>query len=77
MELTETTPAMAALRAALADAVEEWKPRVQAMAHEIHGNKEVSFEEVRSAEAAAAASRWNAAPAAFPRPSPRARAAAK
>lgn len=54
MELTETTPAMAALRAALANSVEEWKPRVQAMAHEIHGNKEVSFEEVRSAEAAAA-----------------------
>ncbi|MBT2551716.1 amidohydrolase [Arthrobacter sp. ISL-5] len=54
MELTETTPAMATLRAALAEGVAEWRPRVQAMAHEIHASKEVSFEEVRSSEAAAA-----------------------
>ncbi|HEX5870700.1 MAG TPA: M20/M25/M40 family metallo-hydrolase, partial [Longimicrobium sp.] len=54
MELTDTTPAMATLRTALADGVEDWRPRVQAMAREIHAHKEVSFEEVRSAEAAAA-----------------------
>ena len=54
MELTDTTPAMATLRAALADGVEDWRPRVQALAREIHALKEVSFEEVRSAEAAAA-----------------------
>lgn len=54
MELTDATPAMATLRAALADGVEDWRPRVQAMAREIHAHKEVSFEEVRSAEAAAA-----------------------
>jgi len=53
MEQTDTTAGMATLRAALADRVEDWKPRVQAMAHEIHTNREVSFEEVRSAEAAA------------------------
>ncbi len=39
------------LRAALADGVERWKPRVEALAKDIHGLKEVSFEEVRSAEA--------------------------
>ncbi|GAA3698147.1 M20 family metallopeptidase [Arthrobacter ginkgonis] len=50
MELTDTTGAMADLRAALADGVEGWKPRVQAMAQAIHAYKEVSFEEVRSAE---------------------------
>ncbi len=54
MELTDTTAAMATLRAALADGVEDWKPRVQAMAQEIHAPKEISFEEVRSAEATAA-----------------------
>lgn len=54
MELTDTTAGMATLRAALSNGVENWKPRVQAMAHEIHTNKELSFEEVRSAEAAAA-----------------------
>ena len=54
MELTDPTTALPALRAALADGVDNWKPRVQAMAREIHAAKEVSFEEVRSAEAAAA-----------------------
>jgi amidohydrolase len=54
MELTDSSPALAALRTALAAGVENWKPRVQAMAREIHAAKEVSFEEVRSAEAAAA-----------------------
>lgn len=53
MDLSETTPAMTTLRAALAEGVEDWKRRVHAMAHEIHANPEVSFEEVRSAEAAA------------------------
>ncbi|RDV12535.1 M20 family peptidase [Arthrobacter sp. RT-1] len=54
MELTDTTTATGALRAALADAVERWRPRVQAVAKEIHALKEISFEEVRSAEALAA-----------------------
>jgi amidohydrolase len=54
MELTEPPPALQALRTALADAVSRWKPRVQEMAHQIHAHKEVSFEEVRSAEAVAA-----------------------
>jgi metal-dependent amidase/aminoacylase/carboxypeptidase family protein len=44
---------MASLRAALAEGIEEWKLRVQTMAHEIHSNAEVAFEEVRSSEAAA------------------------
>ena len=52
MELTDTPPT-ATLRTALADAVERWKPRVQALAQEIHALKEISFEEVRSAEAIA------------------------
>jgi amidohydrolase len=51
MELTNPTPALAALRGELADGVEHWKPRVQALAQEIHALKEISFEEVRSAEA--------------------------
>jgi amidohydrolase len=54
MELTDTAPALGALRTALADGVERWKPRVQAVAREIHALKEISFEEVRSAEALAA-----------------------
>jgi amidohydrolase len=54
MELTDTTTATGALRGALADAVERWRPRVQAVAKEIHALKEISFEEVRSAEAIAA-----------------------
>ncbi|CAN7539326.1 amidohydrolase [Arthrobacter sp. LjRoot14] len=54
MELTDISPALATLRTALADGVENWKPLVQAMAREIHDLKEISFEEVRSAEAAAA-----------------------
>lgn len=45
---------MASLRTALAEGVKEWKSQVQAMAHEIHSNPEVAFEEVRSSEAAAA-----------------------
>lgn len=45
---------MASLRTALAKGVMEWKPSVQAMAHQIHSNPEVAFEEVRSSEAAAA-----------------------
>src|SRR5215217_6051282 len=54
MELTNPSPAPAALRGALADGVDHWKPRVQALAQEIHAFKEISFEEVRSAEAIAA-----------------------
>jgi amidohydrolase len=54
MEPKEPTPALQALRTALAEAVSRWKPRVQEMAHQIHAHKEVSFEEVRSAEAVAA-----------------------
>jgi amidohydrolase len=53
MELTETPSATPALRAALAEGVEDWKRRVHALAHEIHGYKELAFEEVRSAEAIA------------------------
>ncbi len=45
---------MTSLRTTLAEGIREWKPRVQAMAHEIHSNPEVAFEEVRSSEAAAA-----------------------
>ena len=54
MELTNPSPAPAALRGALADGVDHWKPRVQALAQEIHALKEISFEEVRSAHAIAA-----------------------
>lgn len=54
MEPTDTTTATGALRAALTDGVERWKPRVQEVARDIHGFKEVSFEEVRSAGAVAA-----------------------
>jgi amidohydrolase len=45
---------MASLRIALAEGIEEWKPRVQTLAHEIHTNPELAFEEVRSSKAAAA-----------------------
>lgn len=51
MHTTDTTTAADELRAALADGVERWKPRVEALAKDIHGFKEVSFEEVQSAEA--------------------------
>ncbi|WP_018760938.1 amidohydrolase [Arthrobacter sp. 135MFCol5.1] len=51
MHTTDTTPAAGALRTALADGVERWKPRVEALAKDIHGFKELSFEEVKSAEA--------------------------
>ncbi|WP_255482448.1 hypothetical protein [Pseudarthrobacter sp. NBSH8] len=54
MEPGGTATVMASVRTALAEGVKEWKPRVQAMAHEIHSNPEVAFEEVRSSEAAAA-----------------------
>jgi amidohydrolase len=54
MELTNPPTALAALRGELADGVEHWKPRVHALAQEIHAFKETSFEEVRSAEAIAA-----------------------
>ncbi|WP_426764319.1 M20 family metallopeptidase [Pseudarthrobacter sp. 1G09] len=51
---TDPTPAAGALRAALADGVERWKPQVEALARNIHGYKEISFEEVQSAEAISA-----------------------
>lgn len=54
MQTTDRTPAAAALRAALADGVERWKPKVEALARNIHGYKEISFEEVQSAEAISA-----------------------
>ena len=54
MELTSPSPAPAALRGTLADGVDHWKPRVQALAQEIHAFKEISFQEVRSAGAIAA-----------------------
>lgn len=54
MESGGPATGMASLRAALAEGIEEWKLRVQTMAHEIHSNPEVAFEEVRSSEAAAA-----------------------
>ena len=53
MELKEPTPALQTLRTALAEGVSRWKPRVLAMAQQIHALKEVSFEEVHSAGAAA------------------------
>lgn len=53
MELNEPTPALQAHRTALAEGVSNWKPRVLAMAQQIHALKEVSFEEVHSARAAA------------------------
>ncbi|MFC9773351.1 MULTISPECIES: M20 family metallopeptidase [unclassified Pseudarthrobacter] len=54
MQTTDRTPAAGALRAALADGVERWKPKVEALARNIHGYKEISFEEVQSAEAISA-----------------------
>ncbi|MEO8283309.1 MAG: amidohydrolase [Pseudarthrobacter sp.] len=54
MEPGDTVTVMAILRTALEEGVREWKSRVQAMAHEIHSNPEVAFEEVRSSAAAAA-----------------------
>ncbi|MET3932406.1 amidohydrolase [Arthrobacter sp. OAP107] len=53
MEAKEPAPAVQSLRAALAEGVTTWKPRVLAMARQIHALKEVSFEEVHSAAAAA------------------------
>ncbi|MET1088997.1 MAG: amidohydrolase [Arthrobacter sp.] len=53
MEPTNPTPDLASLRGALADGVDHWRPRVQALAQEIHALKEISFEEVRSAGAIA------------------------
>ena len=54
MQTTDKTPAAGALRAALADGVERWKPKVEALARNIHGYKEISFEEVQSAAAISA-----------------------
>ncbi|NUT72424.1 M20 family metallopeptidase [Pseudarthrobacter sp. C4D7] len=51
MDTTDMTPAAGDLRAALADGVERWKQQVEALAKDIHGFKELSFEEVKSAEA--------------------------
>ena len=51
MDTTDTTTAAGDLRAALADGVERWKPQVESLAKDIHGFKELSFEEVKSAEA--------------------------
>ena len=51
MHTTDTTPAAGALRTALADGVERWKPQVEALAKDVHGFRELSFEEVKSAEA--------------------------
>lgn len=53
MELRETATVMASLPTAIAKGVKEGKPRVQAMAHHIHSNPEMAFEEVHSSEAAA------------------------
>ncbi|MGX5716632.1 M20 family metallopeptidase [Arthrobacter sp. MAHUQ-56] len=54
MDTTDTTTAQDDVRASLADGVERWKPKVEALAKDIHGFKEISFEEVRSAEAISA-----------------------
>lgn len=51
MDTTQTTTAADGLRQSLADGVDRWKPRVKALARDIHGFKEISFEEARSAEA--------------------------
>lgn len=51
MDTTQTTTAADGLRQSLADGVDRWKPRVEALARDIHGFKEISFEEARSAEA--------------------------
>ncbi|AXJ08679.1 amidohydrolase [Arthrobacter sp. PM3] len=51
MDTTDTITADEKLRTALADGVDRWKPRVEALARDIHRFKELSFEEVRSAEA--------------------------
>lgn len=53
MELKTTTPVVESLRAVLGENIGTWKPKVHAMAQEIHALKEVAFEEIRSAEAAA------------------------
>lgn len=45
---------MATLRAALAEGIKAWKPRVQTLARDIHSHPEVAFEEVRASKAAAA-----------------------
>ena len=51
METTNTTPPDEGLRTALADGVATWKPRVRALSEDLHANPEISFEEVRAAEA--------------------------
>lgn len=54
METPDITAAAGGLRTLLAAGVERWKPQVEEMARNIHGYQEVSFAEVRSAEAIAA-----------------------
>ena len=53
MELTDTSRPADALRAELSEGVDRWKPSVHVMARGMHANPEISFEETRSAEAAA------------------------
>lgn len=54
METPDITAAAGGLRTLLTAGVERWKPQVEEMARNIHGYQEVSFAEVRSAEAIAA-----------------------
>ncbi|MFK0006149.1 amidohydrolase [Paenarthrobacter sp. NPDC090520] len=49
MEPTGTKPAMEALRRALRDGVDAWRPQVQSLSQDLHANPELSFEEVRAA----------------------------
>lgn len=49
MEATTTSPARDTLRAALQEGVDTWRPRVHALAQDLHANPEISFEEVRAA----------------------------
>ncbi|MFI2562756.1 amidohydrolase [Paenarthrobacter sp. NPDC018779] len=49
MEPTGTNPAMEALRKALRDGVDAWRPQVQSLSQDLHANPELSFEEVRAA----------------------------
>lgn len=50
MTLTEPATQDSELWVALQNGVEEWRDRVQAMAHDLHANPELAFEEFRSAE---------------------------
>ncbi|MFJ6534979.1 amidohydrolase [Paenarthrobacter sp. NPDC091711] len=51
MEITNTASQDEGLRTVLADGVASWKPRVRALSEDLHANPEISFEEVRAAEA--------------------------